>query len=443
MSSLTAAFNKSRSNLTTRTAKPQGNVILKVKSFTETTVKGEVMTGPAAGTEIEVRVPNNGGKSVGIKEFTKKGHKSFVDVENGGTLRIEKLAEGDKGIYDARWMRTYNGMPKPEHEALYDAVSNLRLLPGKSKDGHTQIVMSVISPEKETVATSLDALREAIVNGFKETAGVYIFLSEQGKVASIPFGLGGAMVDGTFVPNDPVERANMVIAGFGDDLEAIEKALSENPVSVVPSRQVRVGKDTADSIAEKIEEAKEKGGEVSISTIDPKNFKVLSTGVRVQVALDPTYGDSSLPKDAAERFKERFLEIANDEAKAAFHKSGWRGVSNDDMRRFFDSVGVAIEEFPDAGWSRQSVLLKGGVAIKTFGQDYALPYPNLAACKEASAKFRSEIVEAIRTVVDAPAVKAETPKAEAPATPTAPASNPGIDELDDLLNQVEEAGLGS
>jgi hypothetical protein len=448
MSQLTAAFNQSRRKLSTRAAKPQGNIILKAKEFTDSTVKGEVLTGPSAGSEIEVRVPNNGGKSVGVKEFTKEGHKSFVDVEKGGTLRIEKVREGEKGIYDARWIRTFNGVPQAEHDVIYDAVANLRILPGKDRDGHSQIIMNVLSPEKEQTATNLDGLRDALAAAFEQANGAYVFFVESGQAVSIPLGRGGAMVDGVYVPNDPVEQAKTIIEEFGDLLPAVEKALSESPVSVVPSRQLRVGKTTADMVTDAIEEAAEAGASPRISTIDPDKFKILSTGVRVQYSLGDTSEGNTLPKDAADRLKERFMEVASEEAKADFHKSGWRGVSNDDMRRFFEATDVSITAHTETGWSRQSVLLKGGVAIKSFGQDSAVPYPNVAACKDAIQTFRNEVRDAILAVVEAPVKKVEvqTPKEEVTATVNLAAAAPGaadIDDLDALLDDVQDADMGA
>ena len=446
MSQLTAAFNQSRRKLSARAAKPQGNIILKAKEFTDSTVKGEVLTGPSAGSEIEVRVPNNGGKSVGVKEFTKKGHKSFVDVEKGGTLRIEKVREGEKGIYDSRWMRTFNGVPQDDHDVIYDAVANLRILPGKDREGHSQIIMNVLSPEKEQTATSLDGLRDALAAAFEQSNGAYVFFVESGQVVSIPLGRGGAMVDGVYVPNDPVEQAKTIIDEFGDLLPAVEKALAESPVSVVPSRQLRVGKTTADMVTDSLEEAAEKGVQPRISTIDPDKFKILSTGVRVQYALGDTSEGNALPKDAADRLKERFMEVASEEAKADFHKSGWRGVSNDDMRRFLDAAGVSITAHAETGWSRQSVLLKGGVAIKSFGQDSAVPYPNVAACKDAIQTFRSEIRDVISAIVEAPVKKAEAeaPKSEAAAPAPTPAPDAAdIDDLDALLDGVQDADMGA
>jgi hypothetical protein len=446
MSQLTAAFNQSRRKLSARAAKSQGNIILKAKEFTDSTVKGEVLTGPSAGSEIEVRVPNNGGKSVGVKEFTKKGHKSFVDVQKGGTLRIEKVREGEKGIYDSRWMRTFNGVPQDDHDVIYDAVANLRILPGKDREGHSQIIMNVLSPEKEQTATNLDGLRDALAAAFEQANGAYVFFVESGQVVSIPLGRGGAMVDGVYVPNDPVEQAKTIIDEFGDLLPAVEKALAESPVSVVPSRQLRVGKTTADTVTDSLEEAAEKGVQPRISTIDPDKFKILSTGVRVQYALGDTSEGNALPKDAADRLKERFMEVASEEAKADFHKSGWRGVSNDDMRRFLDAAGVSVTAHAETGWSRQSVLLKGGVAIKAFGQDSAVPYPNVAACRDAIQTFRSEIRDVISAIVEAPVKKAEAeaPKAEAAAPAPAPAPDAAdIDDLDALLDGVQDADMGA
>jgi len=449
MSQLTAAFNQSRRKLSARAAKPQGNIILKAKEFTASTVKGEVLTGPSAGSEIEVRIPNNGGKSVGVKEFTKNDHKSFVDVEKGGTLRIEKVSEGEKGIYDARWMRTFNGKPQDTHEVIYDAVSNIRILPGRDRDGHSQIIMNVLSPEKEQTATTLDGLRDALAAAFEQANGAYVFFVESGQVVSIPLGRGGAMVDGVYVPNDPMEQAKTIIEEFGDLLPAVEKALSENPVSVVPSRQLRVGKITADMVTDAVEDAAGSGALPRIATIDPDKFKILSTGVRVQYSLGDTSEGNSLPKDAADRLKERFLEVASEEAKADFHKAGWRGVSNDDMRRFLDAAGVPITSHDETGWSRQSVLLKGGVAIKSFGQDSAVPYPNVAACKDAIQTFRNEVPDAILALVEAPVKKAEAeaPKVEAPKAEVAAAATPApveadIEDLDDLLDSVQDADMG-
>ncbi len=446
MSQLTAAFNQSRRKLSARAAKPQGNIILKAKEFTDSTVKGEVLTGPAAGSEIEIRVPNNGGKSVGVKEFTKKGHKSFVDVEKGGTLRIEKVKEGEKGIYDSRWMRTFNGVPQEDHDVIYDAVCNLRILPGKDRDGHSQIILNVLSPEMEKTATTLDGLRDALAAAFDKGNGAYVFFVESSQVVSIPLGRGGAMVDGAYVPNDPMEQAKTIIAEFGALLPAVEKALAESPVSVVPSRQLRVGKTTADMVTESIEEAREKGAQHRISTVDPDKFKILTTGVRVQYALGDPSEDNALPKDAADRLKERFLEVASEEAKAVFHKTGWRGVSNDDMRRFFEATGVSVNEQAESGWSRQSVLLKNGLAIKSFGQDSAVPHPNVAACQDALKAFRAEIKDAILTIVEAPAKKAEAeaPKAEVTKVDPAPTQSAAdLDDLDALLDGVQDADMGA
>lgn len=446
MSQLTKAFQNSRRKIAARAVKPAGNVILKVTGFTDKTVKGEVMTGPAAGSEIEVLVPNNGGKSVGIKEFTKKGHKSFVDIEAGGTLRIEKLREGKDGVYEARWMRTFNGVPTEGHEVIYDAVAQFRS--EKSRDGSDDpaLRLHLIYPEQSRQASTLDELRTEIATAFEAKNGVYIFFEDEGRVGSFSYGRGGQKVDDVWTWNDAAEAADEVITSFGDDLPLIEKALSQKAFSVVPSSRITIGGDTKEGILNALTEAQEKGEDPRISTINPQTFNVVPLGVRVQYALNDRSEDGALPKDAADRLKARFLELAGEEAKAAFHSGGWRAVSNDDMRRFFDAVGVRTADHPEAGWSRQSVLLKNGVAIKAFGQDAGVPYPNLPVCKDAIALYRTEIREAIRAVVDAPAVTAQAAKPEpTPAAAPAPAisGQSEMDDLDALLDGVQDADMGA
>jgi len=452
MSKLTAAFNQSRRNLSTRTIKPSGNLILKVKEFTDATVKGEIMTGPVAGTDIEIKVPNNGPRTSGIKEFTKKTHKSFVNVEAGGTLRVEKVREGKDGIYDARWMRTFNGQPEEKHDVIYDGTTQLRTIKSSDPDTPDTMLLQVLFEGDASEATSIDQLRDEIGRAFEEKDGVHIFFKEEGEVGSIYYKRGGEMIDDVWVLNDAMEEANNVIASFGDNRPIFEKALEEHPFSVVPSKQVRVGSYTAEMIAEAFEEAREKGEDARISTIDPKKFSVIPTGVRVQNALSYQNQDAPLPGDAAERLKERFLANATDEVKETFHKGGWRAVSNDDMRRFFEAEGVSIKAHEDTGWSRQSLLLWNGLAIKAFGQDAAVPYPNLSVCKDAIQEFRNEVREAIRAVVDAPvkSVAAEAAKAEAAAKADvqtkeaeAVSTEADIDDLDALLDGVQDADMGA
>ena len=449
MSKLTAAFNKSRRN---RSAKPSGNVILKVKEFTDTTVKGEVMTGRGAGTEIEIRVPNNGGKSVGVKEMTKMTHKSYVDVEAGGTLRVEKLREGSDGVYDARWMRTFNGQPTPDHDVIYDAVAQLRTTRSDDPETPDKFYMHLVFPNEAKEAATIDELRAHLTEAFEAKNGAYMFLKEEGDIGFTYCPRTGQKVDGVWVYDDAADVADGVINTLLEDQELLASTFAEHPFSVVPASRVTVGSATAETISDAIEEAREKGQEPRVSTIDPQNFRVIPTGVRVQYALNDRNEENALPKDAADRLKERFLATAGEEAKEAIHKGGWRTVSNDDMRRFFEASGVSVTDYPESGWSQQSILLKNGIAIKAFGQEAAVPYPNLPVCKGAIATFRTEIREAIRTVVDGPvkSAEAEAPKAaEAPKTDVpekateAVSSEADIDDLDALLDGVQDADMGA
>jgi hypothetical protein len=456
MSSLVEAFKQSQQKVNKRPVKPSGNIILKPTKFTDKTVIGEVMSGLAAGQEIEIEVPNNGPRSVSIKKMTTPSSattSSYVDLEKGGTIRVERVREGANGIYSARWINVFDGRPEEGTELVSDALVQLRTTRSKVEGEPDVMRLITIFPEDAKNAANMEELEQKIAEAFAEKGGAHIFFKEGGYVGSFSYGLGGTMEPEGWVANDPKERAAFVIESFGDNRPLFEKAIAETPFSVVPSKVITVGKTTGTEIINAIDEARQKGESARINTIEPSNFNLRSTGLRVVYALNESPANSGLPQDAGEKLKAKFLEVSSEEAKAAFlsTKTGWAGVSNDDMRRFFESQGVELRKYPETGWSRQNILLKKGVATKAFGQNDAAPFPNLDICKDALAEYRTEIFDAIRVVVDAPVKKAEAeaPKAEAPKAETsAAASTPALDEadindLDDLLNEVQDAGMGA
>lgn len=446
MSKLQQAFSQSRRQMSGRTATPQGNIVLKATEFTDKTVKGEVMTGPAAGQNVEIEVPDNGGKSVGIKEFTKKSHKAFIDTENGGTLRVERVTPGDDGVYKSRWMRSFNGQPKDNQSVHYDAVVSMTSRPSQNPDSPPRMSLNKLHLDAEEHVSTIKGLEDAIRKSFETAGGAHVFCDDGGEVISSPFVLGGQKVDGEWQAFDPAERAAEAIEGFGDFRGEVERILSEGGFSVVPSERMPVGPDTAEAIHETVTEAEENGTTPRISTIDPSSFKVLPIGVRTQIALN-MQGDDALPKDAQDKLKARFLDSADDDAKAAFHKSGWRGVSDDDMRRFFSGQGVDLKDHGEDGWSRQTVLCLGdSIAIKSFGQNAGVPYPNVKACEDANNAFRTEVRDAISAVIEAPAKTSEAAKAPASDEANtdkgaAPAQGAGEDDLDAMLNGIEDGDL--
>jgi hypothetical protein len=459
MSSLVDAFKQSQRKVNARAVKPSGNIILKPTKFTDKTVIGEVMSGMAAGQEIEIEVPNNGPRSVSIKKMTTKSNattSSYVDIENGGTIRVERVREGANGVYGARWMNVFDGRPEEGSEIVYDALVQLRTTRSKVEGEPDVMRLVTIYPEDAKNASNMAELEEKIAEAFSEKGGAHIFFKEEGVVGSFSYGLGGTMQPEGWVDNDPKERAAFVIDSFGDNRALFEKAISETPFSVVPSKLITVGKTTGAEIVNAIDEARQKGEPARISTIEPSSFNLRSTGLRVFYALNESTETSGLSKDAGEKLKAKFLEVSSEEAKASFlsTKSGWAGVSNDDMRRFFESQGVELREYPDTGWSRQNILLKKGVATKAFGQNDAAPFPNLEICKDAMKEYRTEIFDAIRSVVEAPvkAAEAEAPKGNAAVTPKADVADPvtdavsteaDIDDLDALLDGVQDADMGA
>lgn len=445
MSKLQQAFAKSRRQMNGRAASTQGNIVLKATEFTDSTVKGEVMTGPTAGQSVEIKVPEHGGKTVGIKEFTKKSHKAFIDTEKGGTLRVEKVSQGEGDVLDARWMKSFNGKPEDAHSVRYDAVSSFTTIPARSGESVPKMRVNMLDVESDTHVDNVDDFQKAIQDAFEKSGHAFIFCDDEGQIISTHLRLGGKKVDDEWVPNDAAETAAEIIASFGDDIEDVKRVLADTGFSVVPAESYTIGADTAENIHETLEDAKEQGTKPRIQTIDPETFKILPLGVRTQIALN-MQGDDALPKDAGDKLKARFLETSDEDAKAAFHKSGWRGVSDDDMRRFFFRQGVDLKDHGDDGWSRQSILFKGNSAIKSFGQPAAVPYPNVKACEEANKAFRTEVRDAVSAAIDAPAKKAESsteteaPKQEATASKTAE-KDAGGDDLDAMLNGLEDSDL--
>jgi hypothetical protein len=454
MSAILKAMAESQKTYSKRPMKPAGNIVLKPTEFTDQTVKGVVMSGVAAGQEIEVVVPDNGRDAVSVKKFIKPSTattSSYVDIEAGGTIRVEKLKEGANGVYTARWMNVFDGRPQEGSDAIYNAVVQLRTTAAKTEGDPDIMRLIVLHPEEEQRAATMEELAEKIEEAFATRGAVHVFIKEGDFVGSFPYTLGGQKVDDEWVPNDPKERAAYVIETFGDRRALFEEAMKTEPFSVVPSQSITVGPTTGAGIMKAIAEAREKGEAPRINTIDPTHFEMRRTALRVAYAFNRNPERTGLAKDAPQRFKARFLENASQEVKDLFRPKGpgWTGVSDDDMRRFFESQGIELAKYPSSGWTVQNIVLKNGIATKTFGQTDATPFPaRLEICKDAVAAYDREIVDAIHAVVEAPAKTAQAevkkeavqPESAAPSAQAA-SSDADIDDLDALLDGVQDADM--
>jgi len=448
MSDLQKAFDTSRRKLSGSTAAVRGNLILRATEFTADTVKGEVLTGKAAGTEIEVKYAG----TLDQQKYTKKSSKSFVDTTKGGTVRIEGVTEGKDGVYNARWMVSFNGKPvEGKHNVIPDAVCNYVDTGRRDNEDRPKVRVNQLMIDAEQHVKSLEDLQSAIEKGFADEGAVTLFGADNdGNIIQAPFYLSGSINDGKWVANDPAERAAETIESFGDAIEQVKEVLGNGGFSVVPMRGFSVGPTTAEMVEASIEEAAEKGVRARISTIDPQNWVCPTIGMRLQSALNQK-GDDALPEGTADRLEAAFKSYADKEETGIFESKGWRGLSNDTLTKFFASAGVELKKHPSTGWTEQALLedkldgMDRGFIVKGFQLKATAPYPAVEACADARAAFYSEMKDAAEAAVAnlraEAGAKSDAPKAATAEEKAAPADELPADEgdaLDDLLNDVAD-----
>lgn len=381
-------------------AKPQGNMILKMIEIGEKTIKGEIMSGPAAGKIIEVKPSGH----LDIKDYT-KGKSKTVE---GGLLRLERVKEGTDGIYTCRWSKTFNAKPTDKQTVLFEQVAKLVEIPGRrDSNGAKMMFLNILDLATDTQPTTAAELRSAIAAALGRTGTAALFVSDaEGGFYEDSIRLHTKREGGKTVPLEtPEERAAEVVSRLGENDEAVNKLLSGTSVSVVDSKGYPLGSDTSAGIETRLKEASEAGKFAQIGTVNPDDFKTTSLGLRIAGALAFT-GDNAIPREVADELKKGFLETASEAAAADFHKGGWVAVSDHALRSFFSSRGVELAKVPEASWSVNAVLLQKFEGSedrffvpKTFRTTGAIsPYPAVKACEDLRSNFRNELREAILTV---------------------------------------------
>ena len=428
--------------------KPAGNVIVQVNEIGDTTMKGTIMTGAAKGTDIEF-TPSG---YLGIAEY-KKGKSKLGE---NGTMRVEQLKEGVDGIYTCRWAKTFLAKPDAKHRQVLDQATSFSETTKRDSNGARAMFLEVLNLDEQKLVTDFDGMKTQMLSALKATGCVAVIGVEDGEMVYNKYFLSTRKVDGAYVTEDPEEMVEGLIGRV--DAAAMDAALTESPVSVVPVSSYRLGSDTSANIDLKIKEREENPGTVvNIPTVDPASFKPLSIGLRTAVVLG-TKGQDEIPQEYADRLEEQFLATASDAAKADFHKNGWRGVSDTHMKAFYESQGQSVTSFDKPGWAQTSIVLRQHddndaviFATKSFTHGIANPYPPVEACQDLRAKFYGEIRDAVNEIgknapeVDAQAkVEKAAAKAAAKSADKAPAET--IDEamedgVDDVLAALGGEGL--
>lgn len=434
-----------------REQKPAGNMVVRVNSIDKEagTMAATVMTGPATGKDITFKPAGH----LKVADYAKAKHDSFTK-EGEGTLRIEGLKEGKNGVYECRWARTFLGNPREDHTVAYDKTSRLVMLPGETP----RWSLRSLNTDAEVVLTGIDAdgapmdkFRDAIVEGFKSDGNVTIFASSDQGVGMTYFYLGGEKTADGYKLNDPETRATELLAALSPEVIATLKDTIENGViSVVPTQSVNVGKQTAELAQGMIDEAQEKGTRTNISTVDPANFQSPTLGRRVAMAL-ALKGDNAIPKEKADAFRAAFLAEASETAKEKLHASGWQDVSDDAIRKTFETAGFTIADHGAAGWAVTSFVLNpyddegsDKFISKAFTTRMATPYPAIEAMKAVRQEYFNEISDALKGFPEpgqskdnAKAdVKAEAEKGEPEAKAADAEQEMDENDIDDILNAV-------
>lgn len=443
---LNNAFKKAQAATAGKSNAISGNIVLQPTEFKEKTVVGKVLTGPGAGTEIEITY---GGKLT-QKDYTdtrkrKLSTSSFVDIEAGGTLRVERVKAGEDGIYTSRWMRTLNGQPDASDRLFTDAVSKVVRYTRGGKPG---MVINRLVQQEEATASTIDELKAALTEKLDATGSAVFFAMVNGQASEAMIRKAGetpnAETVDTFFNNLPEE----IVTSIAD-------AIAEKAASVFPIVAHYVTGTTLEAIETHIKE----GNPDAITTVNPNNWKLPTIGMRLSRAVN-LKGDDALPEGAAEKLADAFKAYADKDEAAKFAKSGWKAVSNDTLTAFFASKGVELAEYDDTGWGTQSFVqgsidLDNGGSIdfvkKSFQTRPTSPFPAVSALDGALNGYYNEMSEAAKAVVEglraeagaeapkASAKKDETPKADVPDA--LPEDGDGIDDLlGDLDNEMAFEG---
>ncbi|MCW3782978.1 hypothetical protein [Defluviimonas salinarum] len=462
MSKLLKALTQSMQKNTPRTLFGTANLVGEVISYGDKTIKVKFLNGPIAGQEGDI---NPGNKKV--EDFSKPAKaqtSSYTPV--GGILRFDGVSAERDGSYKAKWTNAWIKHPGDDHHVLIDQMVSYIDKGQTNKDGKPIISLHVIDIHAEKKVASLDEMRDTLAEAFGSTGAALVIETSEGFFSKEYF-MPRTKTEAGYVSQDPAEFAQKLIDEMNDETKALfSTLLADKGMTIVPLRSVYLGATSADETKKLVEKANAdgKGKQARIMTVNPYAYEAPSIGVRLAGALARKDRDGNLdiPKEYAERLKDAFLATAAEDAKAAYHKDGWRAVSDIDLKDFFKANGVDLKTHETKTWNLAAVHMQryeGGdsfFAAKTHeAYRFGSPYPALECCKEVRQAYNVELTEAVRAVVGSPAVaneaketaaaapKAEEKAADAAAETPAAAAMSAEDEagIDDLLAGIADEPL--
>lgn len=430
------------------------NMIGEVLSYGDASIKVKALNGPLEGQEMEIFLPKNG--KAKITDFTRPSKaQTSMYTEPGGVLRFDRVEKKKDGEgYTCNWINTFIKVPSDDNKIISQVQTSIVETGTTTTSGYPHVRLNTIDGAQERKVGSLDELQEALADAFTSHRGALIVDVDGANYGTSHAALGGAKKDGEYIHNDPAAQAAKVIADLPAEVrEIFIETLASRGLTIVPMASLPIGGKTAEEIGKKMKEAEEAGKVARIMSINPLAYQPSSIGQRLDNALNrkDREGNLVIAKEHADRLAAAFLDGAAEDAKAAFHKDGWKSVADVDIKTFFAAKGVELRDHPADSWNVAAVhqqRFEGGTdffAAKTHELNrYGNPYPNLECTKELRAAYGNELVEAVQAYMAAPKVEkaaeatvAAQPEAAAVAEEAAGATQE-VDtaDLDDMLADV-------
>ena len=354
MSEMNNTFNSAMHSLIGQSAKVEGNLVLRPTEFTPEWVKGNIVGGPTDGKEIMVRYPTAEGCMASMEHFTtnpEPTNSKYVDIDRGGTLRIERVTEGKDDIFDCGWMMTFMGCPQQRYYIVTDAhckyvATDMR----DSKNRPIAKIQQLICDTEEPV-TNCEEMLDAILECFRTHKAAMLVGDENGRMHQMVYYLGGKRVDkGSWVENKPEEKIAEIREIYEAEgmVEKFNNVLGNNDVSVTAMIPRKVGPGTAENVEKAIDGADKK---IRITSVDPAISDCFGIGSRFSTAINRKKDDrNALPEGVAEKFTNAFKAQADKDDLDALANDGWKGISDHTLTTFCADHGVKLKKHPSKGW---------------------------------------------------------------------------------------------
>lgn len=358
MSTLLSALNKTARKNTPRSLRGPANMVGTILEYGDKTLKVRVESGPIAGQEIDI---DPGNKKV--KDFEKESKaqtSSYTPL--GGVLRFDSVTPNNDGTYKSRWTNAWIKTPGDEHKLLADQLVSYYNTGRKNADDAPIVNIQVMDAKNEKSVANFDEMKSVLADGFASSGAVLVIDTGEG-FSSATYYLPGKREGEDYVRRDPNEFAQELIDDIQGDAEIsklFRERMEAGNLTIVPVQRIPVGPKSAEEAQNAIDKAEEAGKKARIMTVNPYAYEAPSVGVRLAGALARKDRDQNLeiPAEYGDRLKEAFLASAPQGARDAFMADGWIGVSDADLKDFFEAKGVNLMKAPTQTWNTASIHLQ-------------------------------------------------------------------------------------